>query len=88
MPGVEGALIGACRRGSEGPFPVLDTLRRVTQELNNATNLDEGFTLVVRGVKEHLVTDDMTRFPSGPSGHFNGGAARPCSTAEEGKCTG
>jgi hypothetical protein len=42
----------------------------------------------VRGVKEHLATDDMTRFPSGPSGHFNGGAARPCSTAEEGKCTG
>ena len=88
MPGVEGALRGACHRGSEGPFPVLDTLRRVTQEINNATNLDEGLTLVVRGVKEHLATDDMTRFPSGPSGHFNGGAARPCSTAEEGKCTG
>lgn len=37
--------------------PVLDTLRRITQDLNNATNLDEGLTLVVRGVKEHLAVD-------------------------------
>lgn len=64
------------------------TLLRATQELNNATNLDEGVTLVVRGVKEHVAADDMTRLPSGPSAQFNGGAARPCSTAEEGKCTG
>ena len=58
MPGVEDASRGACRcrPGSEGPFPVLDTLRRVTQELNNAANLDEGPAVVVRGVKRALRT--------------------------------
>ncbi|MCR4332228.1 MAG: phosphoenolpyruvate--protein phosphotransferase [Sulfuricaulis sp.] len=36
---------------------MLDTLRRITQELNDASNLDEGLAVVVRGVKEHLAAD-------------------------------
>jgi phosphotransferase system enzyme I (PtsP) len=36
---------------------MLDTLRRITHTLNNATNLDEGLAIVVRGVKEHLAVD-------------------------------
>jgi phosphotransferase system enzyme I (PtsP) len=43
--------------GTGGQCPMLDSLRRITQELNNTINLDEGLTLVVRGVKEHLATD-------------------------------
>ena len=57
MPGLGDVISGACRRGSEGPFPVLDTLRRITQGLNDASNLDEGLTVVVRGAKEHLAAD-------------------------------
>jgi phosphotransferase system enzyme I (PtsP) len=36
---------------------MLDTLRRITHALNNATNLDEGLEVVVREVKKHLAVD-------------------------------
>jgi len=36
---------------------MLDTLRHITQTLNNATDLDEGLAIVVRGVKERLAVD-------------------------------
>lgn len=36
---------------------MLDTLRRITHTLSNATNRDEGLAVVVRDVKEHLAVD-------------------------------
>lgn len=36
---------------------MLDTLRRITQALNDATDLDEGLALVVHRVKAHLAVD-------------------------------
>ena len=37
--------------------PMLDTLRRITLALTEATDLDEGLALVVHGVKAHLAAD-------------------------------
>jgi phosphotransferase system, enzyme I, PtsP len=36
---------------------MLDALQRITDTLNNATNLDEGLAIVVRGIKQHLAVD-------------------------------
>lgn len=36
---------------------MLDTLRRITQQLNEATDLDQALALVVRGVKERMAVD-------------------------------
>ena len=36
---------------------MLDTLRHLTQRLNEATDLDQALTLVVRGVKERMAVD-------------------------------
>ena len=36
---------------------MLDTLRRITLELNNAADLDQGLAVVVHGVKEYLAVD-------------------------------
>ena len=37
--------------------PMLDTLRRITLALTEATDLDERLALVVHGVKAHLAAD-------------------------------
>jgi len=38
-------------------LPMLDTLQRITQRLNNAADLDEGMAHVMRGIKAHLAVD-------------------------------
>lgn len=50
---------------------MLDTLRRITQQLNDASNLDEGLAVVVRGVKEHLAADTCSVYLVDAAGsHF------------------
>src|SRR5450631_3925113 len=41
---------------------MLDTLRRITQKLNEATDLDQALALVVRGVKERLAVDACSAY--------------------------
>lgn len=41
---------------------MLDTLRRITQKINEATDLDQALALVVRGVKERLAVDACSAY--------------------------
>jgi phosphotransferase system enzyme I (PtsP) len=41
---------------------MLDTLQRITQKLNEATDLDQALTLVVRSVKERLAVDACSAY--------------------------
>lgn len=43
-------------------WPMLDTLRRITQKLNEATDLDQALALVVRDVKERLAVDACSAY--------------------------
>jgi len=45
---------------------VLGTLRHLTQRLHEATNPEQAMAFVVRGVKESLAVDAVTRYPTAP----------------------
>lgn len=48
-------------------MPILDALRRITQCLNEATDLDQALTHVVHGVKAHLAVDACSVYLSDAS---------------------